>query len=176
MESSKEALSLLLPYLIPITIALALAMVLVAVIRRVNRRIIARRPQQEREIRLVSGIIRNLALVIIFLTLLEAVNVPLGNLWTAVSTVIALVAIGFFAVWSVLSHMTASVVLFFQRPFRPGDNLQLADDNYTGEVLKTGLFYTVVRDSDGGLSQIPNNLLFQRRFRVTKPVTPDSLD
>lgn len=176
MQSSKEALDVMLPYLIPVLIALALATVLMAVIRRVSGRIVRRRPQQEKEIRLVSGMIRNLALVVIFLALLEAVNVPLGNLWTAVSTVIALVAIGFFAVWSVLSHMTAAVVLFFQRPFRPGDMLQLADDNYTGEVLKTGLFYTTVRDSDDGLSQIPNNILFQRRFRVTKSTKPDTLD
>jgi small-conductance mechanosensitive channel len=176
MQSSTEALNTALPYLLPILIALAVAMVLLAIIGRVRGKIISKRPQHEKEIRLVSGIIRNLALVIILLTLLEAVNVPLGNLWTAVSTVIALVAIGFFAVWSVLSHMTAAVVLFFQRPFRPGDNLQLADDNYIGEVVKTGLFYTVVRDSDGGLSQIPNNILFQRRFRVTKPTAPDSLD
>lgn len=176
MEYNLDALRDFLPVLIPVAIALVVALAVVAVIRRIQGRIVARRPQQEKEICLVTAIIRNLLLVIIFLTLLEAVNVPLGNLWTAVSTVIALVAIGFFAVWSVLSHMTAAVVLFFQRPFRPGDNLQLADDNYEGQVIRTGLFYTLVRDAEGGHSQIPNNILFQRRFRVTKPSVSDSLD
>jgi len=72
-------------------------------------------------------------------------------------------------VWSILSHMTAAVVILLQRPFRTGDRLQLADDEYVGRVVNTGLFYTMVEDDEGGHSMIPNNLLFQRRFRINPP-------
>lgn len=169
MQNSLEPLLELLPVLLPLLIALTLALLLVAIVNRVRGRVIRKRPQHEREIRLVAGVLRNIVLLILFLGMLEAINVPLGNLWTAISTVIALVAIGFFAVWSVLSHMTASVILFFQRPFRQGQHLQLGDEDYIGRVVKIGLFYTIVEDEEGGRSLIPNNLLFQKRFRVTTP-------
>jgi len=174
MENSLEPFKELLPILVPLGIALLLALVISAIFRRVSGRVIQKRPQQTREIRLVANILRNVILLVVFLGLLEAINVPLGNLWTAVSTIIALVAIGFFAVWSVLSHMTASVILFFQRPFRQGQNLQLGDEEYVGRVIKTGLFYTVVEDKEGGRSMIPNNILFQKRFRVTSPAGGES--
>ena len=167
MEYSAEMIQVLAPYLIPLAIALVVVSLLIGINRRVRGRIIARRPQHRREVNLVANIVQWTLLVIILMTLLEALNVPLGNVWTAISTVIALVAIGFFAVWSLLSHMTAAVVLFFQRPFREGEYLQFADENYFGRVVKTGLFYTIVEDTDGGRSQIPNNLLFQKRFRVS---------
>ena len=167
MLNNAEQLKDMVPVLLPIVVALVVVTLVLSLIRRVRRQIIAKRPQHVREIHLLSNIVLWSAMVIILLTLLEALEVPLGNVWTAVSTMMALVAIGFVAVWSILSHMTASLVLFFQRPFRPGEYLQLADDAYSGKVTKTGLFYTVVEDADGGRSQIPNNILFQRRFRVT---------
>jgi len=169
MEDSLKPLMELIPVLLPLAVALVAALVIVALSRRLRGRITRKRPQQEREIRLVVAVLRNLILLIVFLGLLEAINVPLGNLWTAISTIIALVAIGFFAVWSVLSHMTAAVILFLQRPFRQGQQLQLGDEDYAGIVVKVGLFYTVVEDSERGRSLIPNNLLFQKRFRVTSP-------
>lgn len=167
MDYSADMIRDLAPYIIPLAVALVVVTLVIGVNRRVRGRIIARRPQHRREVTLVANIIQWTLLVIILMTMLEALNVPLGNVWTAISTVIALVAIGFFAVWSLLSHMTASVVLFFQRPFRVGEFIQFADEDYCGRVVKTGLFYTLVEDTDGGRSQIPNNLLFQKRFRVS---------
>ena len=169
MLQNQEQLKELIPILLPLAVALLVMLVVMAVIRRIRNRLVGLRPQHQREIRLTSKVITFAALVVIVMATLESLNVPLGNIWTAVSTVLALVAIGFVAVWSILSHMTASVVILLQRPFRSGDNLQLADDEYVGTVLKTGLFYTHVQDSEGGVSLIPNNILFQRRFRITPP-------
>ena len=172
MLQNQEQLKELIPILLPLAVALLVLVVVMAVIRRIRNRLVGLRPQHQREIRLTSKAITFAVFVVIVMATLESLNVPLGNVWTAVSTVLALVAIGFVAVWSILSHMTASVVILLQRPFRTGDYLQLADDEYSGRVTKTGLFYTEVEDSDGGRSLIPNNLLFQRRFRITpeKPV------
>lgn len=167
MSETMEAMNEWLPALIPLVLALVAISLVFGLFRRLRQRLTGKRPQHEREIRLVTRLLSNLVAVIIVLVLLEVLNVPLGNVWTAVSTVIALVAIGFFAVWSILSHLTAAVVLMLQRPFRPGDMLQFGDEEYRGKVIQTGAFFTRVEDADGGHSQIPNNLLFQKRFRVT---------
>ncbi|HKJ91161.1 MAG TPA: mechanosensitive ion channel family protein [Oceanipulchritudo sp.] len=165
---------MVIPILIPFAIALVALGILYSLTRRVRGRLIMLRPRHNREIRIVSNLILGTATFIILMAFLEAVNVPLGNVWTAISTLLALVAIGFFAVWSILSHMTAAVVLFLQRPFRIGDYLQFGDETYSGKVVRTGLFFTQVEDSGGGRSQIPNNLLFQRRFRVTEEKPDES--
>ena len=159
---------MVIPILIPLAVTLVALGILNSLTRRVRRRLTVLRPRHNREIRIVSNLILGIATFIILMAFLEAVNVPLGNVWTAISTLLALVAIGFFAVWSILSHMTAAVVLFLQRPFRIGDYLQFADETYSGKVVRTGLFFTQLEDADGGRSQIPNNLLFQRRFRVSE--------
>jgi small-conductance mechanosensitive channel len=173
MSLDIEFLKQLVPVAIPILVGLLALAIVVSSVGRVRHRVTRKRPQYVREIRMVSNLILGLLAFMVIMGTLEALNVPLGNVWTAISTVLALVAIGFFAVWSILSHMTAAVVLFFQRPFRTGDYLQFGDEAYAGRVVNTGLFFTTVEDADGGRSQIPNNLLFQRRFRVTaeKPQT-----
>lgn len=165
---------MVIPILIPFAITLVALGILYSLTRRVRGRLTVLRPRHNREIRIVSNLILGTATFIILMAFLEAVNVPLGNVWTAISTLLALVAIGFFAVWSILSHMTAAVVLFLQRPFRIGDYLQFGDETYSGKVVRTGLFFTEVEDSAGGRSQIPNNLLFQRRFRVTEEKPEES--
>lgn len=168
MTINQETLDTVFPILIPLAVTLVALGILYSLTRRVRGRLTVLRPRHNREIRIVSNLILGIATFIILMGFLEAVNVPLGNVWTAISTLLALVAIGFFAVWSILSHMTAAVVLFLQRPFRIGDYLQFADEAYSGKVVRTGLFFTQLEDADGGRSQIPNNLLFQRRFRVTE--------
>jgi len=174
MLQNQEQIKELLPVMLPIAVALLVLVLVMAVIRRIRSRLISLRPQHQREIRMTFKVVTFTAFVIIVMATLESLNVPLGNVWTAVSTVLALVAIGFVAVWSILSHMTASLVILLQRPFRTGDNLQLGDEEYVGQVIKTGLFYTHVRDSEGGVSLIPNNILFQKRFRVTRSGTPET--
>lgn len=169
-----EQIQRLLPFVVPLGLGLLLFLLSYAITHRVRNRICARRPQYQKEVFLGSKVVLGLASFIILMATLEAVNIPLGNVWTAISTVLALVAIGFFAVWSILSHMTAAVVLFFQRPFRRGDFLQFGDEDYAGKVLRTGLFFTEVEDPEGGRSAIPNNLLFQRRFRITSDGTKKS--
>jgi small-conductance mechanosensitive channel len=166
MEYNTELLKEMIPWLVPVVVALIAIGLVMRLIGRVRNRMTRLRPQDARAIGHLANALLGLLVAVIMLTLLEVLEVPLGNVWTAVSTVLALVAIGFFAVWSVLSHLTAALVLFFQRPFRIGDTLQLADDDYRGDVVKKGMFFTTVRDADGGHSHIPNNLLFQRRFRV----------
>ncbi|MFO7724388.1 MAG: mechanosensitive ion channel family protein [Oceanipulchritudo sp.] len=174
MTISQETFETLIPIVLPLVIALVALALLYSLTRRVRGRLMTLRPRHNREIRIVSNLVLGVATFIILMAFLEAVNVPLGNVWTAISTLVALVAIGFFAVWSILSHMTAAVVLFLQRPFRVGDYLQFGDEAYSGKVVGMGLFFTQVEDAGGGRSQIPNNLLFQRRFRITEEKPEES--
>ena len=89
----------------------------------------------------------------------------LQDVWSLVSTVLALVAIGFVAVWSVMSNVLCSLILILARPFQVGDTIVLPAQELEGKVVNFNLLFTVLKDDDGDLIQIPNNTFFQVAIR-----------
>jgi small-conductance mechanosensitive channel len=93
----------------------------------------------------------------------SAYEANLSNLWTMIGGVAALIAVGFVAVWSVLSNLSCTVLILFFRPFEVGDEIEFTDPaGLTGKVVNLNFAYTTLRGDDGRLVQIPNNLFFQR--------------
>jgi small-conductance mechanosensitive channel len=110
------------------------------------------------------------------LILMQVVGV-FGSAWALISAGLAAVAIGFVAVWSILSNATAAVLILTFRPFRLGDTIELVEPNGTGIggcVEDINLMYTTlsVRSSQAGQVElpeyiyIPNNLFFQKILRT----------
>jgi small-conductance mechanosensitive channel len=85
----------------------------------------------------------------------------LQNVWTLLCTVLALVALGFVAVWSILSNLLCSVILMIAGPFQVGDRIKLPSHDLEGKVVNFNLLYTTLRGQDDTLIQIPNNIFFQ---------------
>lgn len=78
----------------------------------------------------------------------------------------ALVAIGVVAVWSILSHMTATALLILFRPFSIHDWINFPGEEVGGRVIDLNLFYTLLNNDEAGEHFIvPNNLFFQKTFR-----------
>jgi small-conductance mechanosensitive channel len=86
----------------------------------------------------------------------------LQSVVAAVTGVFALLAIGFVAVWSVLSNTLCSFILMIIRPYRIGDTLSFPPDDLSGRVVNFNLIFTTLETPDGALLQVPNNMLFQR--------------
>lgn len=86
---------------------------------------------------------------------------------------LSLIAIGFVAMWSILSHMLASVLIVIFRPFEVGDRVEiLGDDEIIGEVTDLNPVYTTLRAADGGTLQVPNNVFFQKALKRHAPSAP----
>lgn len=86
----------------------------------------------------------------------------LGGVWGVVSTVMAMVAIGFVAVWSVLSNILCTFLILLFRPYAIGDDIEFAGDPVRGRVVNLNFFYTTLVNEEGFYLQIPNNLFFQK--------------
>lgn len=86
----------------------------------------------------------------------------LGGLWTVVSTTLAMVAIGFVAVWSVLSNISCTLMILLFRPFSIGDRLEFPGEDIRGEAIDLNFLYTTLETTDGYRMQVPNNLFFQK--------------
>lgn len=92
----------------------------------------------------------------------DAYGADLNGLWTMLSATLALVALGFVAVWSVLSNISCTVLILFFRPYEIGDDVEFVDPVVKGTVVSLNFGYTTLRDETGMLVQIPNNLFFQK--------------
>lgn len=109
---------------------------------------------------------------------LERFGVSAAVLWTAFSGFVAVAAVAFFAIWSVLSNLLCAVLILTVGPFRVGDLVELVESFdkpiVKGRVIDINLLYTTLEESgDDGTAavvQVPNSLFFQkvvRRWRGT---------
>lgn len=109
---------------------------------------------------------------------LERFGVSAAVLWTAFSGFVAVAAVAFFAIWSVLSNLLCAVLILTVGPFRVGDLVELVESSdkpiVKGRVVDINLLYTTLEEGgDDGIAavvQVPNSLFFQkvvRRWRGT---------
>lgn len=78
----------------------------------------------------------------------------------------AVIGVGFLAVWTMVSNVTASIFITIWRPFHLGETIELLPENLKGRVIDRNMMFTAVRDETGCVLQIPNNLFFQKMFKV----------
>ena len=80
------------------------------------------------------------------------------------SSLFAIIGVAMFAQWSILSNITASIIIFFTFPARVGDKIKIVDgdNSIEGTIKEITLFQVELRDGDGNLVMYPNNLLIQR--------------
>jgi small-conductance mechanosensitive channel len=101
------------------------------------------------------------------LLVLNLWGISVSGVWTLLASAIAVIGVGFLAVWTMVSNVTASFFISLWRPFRLGQTVEILPEALKGRVIDRNLMFTVLRDEDGNLLQVPNNLFFQKMFRVS---------
>lgn len=121
----------------------------------------------------LRGAVRWLIMGSAFMLVLERLGVSAQVLWTALTGFIAVAAVAFFAIWSVLSNLFCALLIFTLNPFRIGECVEVLETadkpGVRGRVLAINLFYTTLEDLTGDAPgtwvQIPNSLFFQKAVR-----------
>lgn len=108
-----------------------------------------------RLVRMLHGVLLVLALALIW-------GVNLRYVWVSVTSLLAMIAIAFFAVWSLVGNILAGVILYFTVPFHVNDTIEIIPDGVRGKVLAIETFYTILEDENGGRISVPNSLFFQK--------------
>ena len=109
--------------------------------------------------------IRYAVLVVAGSLILKRFGYNVDTLLAVIGTVLGLVAIGFVAVWSVLSNFLCTFVLILFKPFSVGDELEIPGDAVAGKVVDLTLIFTTLRNPAGEYIQVPNNMFFQKIFK-----------
>ena len=120
-------------------------------------------------------------LVIYFfaLTLLSIIwGVNLKDFAVFIASILAVLGVGFVAQWSILSNITASVILFFSHPLRLGDRIRVLDKDFdwTGVVMDISAFYLFMRTDDGRNVTLPTNLVMQKGIEILDKTIEEVLD
>lgn len=83
-----------------------------------------------------------------------------------ISTIAAMIIIGFVAVWSILGNILAALVLMIWKPFRIGDEITILPEEITGKAMEINLFFTKIETEDGNVISIPNTQIMQKFIKV----------
>ncbi|MCU1717997.1 mechanosensitive ion channel family protein [Pseudomonas sp. 5P_3.1_Bac2] len=157
-----------------VALIICLAWLAQRILTRAISRLAQRYPQLPAELMMpVRGLLRWLILGSAFMMVLERLGVSAQVLWTAVTGFVAVAAVAFFAIWSVLSNMFCALLIFVLSPFRIGEHVEVLESadkpGVRGKVVAINLFYTTLEDASGdapgALLQIPNSLFFQKAVR-----------
>jgi small-conductance mechanosensitive channel len=104
--------------------------------------------------------------ILLVIALILIWGVPFQDIGVVLSSVFAVIGVALFASWSILSNITAGVILFFTFPFKIGDKIRILDKDLH-EPLECVIediraFYLYLRTSNGELVTYPNNLFLQK--------------
>lgn len=111
--------------------------------------------------------IKKLVSWLIFLVFVSVIGmvweISFQGLSLYIASIFTVVGVALFANWSILSNMTASVILFFFFPYRIGQQIKIVDgdNSVEGEIIDITLFYVIIK-SEKTICSYPNNLLIQK--------------
>lgn len=109
---------------------------------------------------------------------LEALGMPMKSFWAGMLSVLLVVAVAFFAMWSVLSNILCALLLLTFSRARIGDIVELRDTKQDevgirGRIIDINLFYVTLRElkvdpavgPEPAITQVPCHLFFYRVIR-----------
>lgn len=101
---------------------------------------------------------------IVLATLVLIWGVDFKEIGLILSSVFAVLGVALFATWSILSNVTAGVILFLSFPYKIGDRIRILDKDFPEEaiILDIKAFTMNLIKDNGELLTYPNNLLLQK--------------
>lgn len=102
-------------------------------------------------------------------------SVNLQEIGLLLSSVFAVIGVALFAQWSILSNITAGVILFFSFPYKIGDRIRIQDKDFPEEAIIEDIraFHLLLRTQSNELLTYPNNLILQKGVILVQKLEDD---
>lgn len=110
----------------------------------------------------------NLILILITVTFVLIVwGVNQSELAFFIGSVLTVIGIALFAQWSILSNITAGIILFFNHSVKLDDTISVIDKDFqiVGRVSDISLFFVIIKTKEGEKVSIPNNVFIQKMIK-----------
>jgi small-conductance mechanosensitive channel len=111
----------------------------------------------------------NLILFIVICIIIIAIwSVKQENILILASSLLTVLGVALFAEMSILSNITACIILFFQHPLKVGDTLIITHDGkeIEGELIDITYFFVFIKTTNMGTFTVPNAMLLKNSFMV----------
>lgn len=118
----------------------------------------------EARIRLIRRYVTVTLVLIAFLIESFVFGTNLEKIAIIFSSVFAVLGVGLFAIWSILSNVTSGIIMFFNFPYKVGDKIEIHDKDFpiTAVIEDIRAFQLHLRIENGNLVTYPNNLMLQK--------------
>lgn len=116
----------------------------------------------------IKKVISTVLLLICMVLILLIWGVNQSDLAVFVGSLLTIVGVAFFAQWSLLSNITAAIIIFFNHPIRLNDSiviLEAKDYTVEGRIIDIGLFFITLETLSGEELTLPNNLFIQKSIK-----------
>ena len=144
--------------------AIILAYISTRLFKRLLAKVASRKNVMPKRVYYIEKVFEVFFVLTLMIILAFVWSVDIKGISVFASSVFAIIGVAMFAQWSILSNVTASIIIFFTFPARVGDRVRIVDgdDSIEGTVTEIALFQTELRNSDGDTVLYPNNLLLQK--------------
>jgi len=91
-------------------------------------------------------------------------NINKEGLVVFITSIITVMGVAFFAQWSILSNITASLILFFNHPMKIGETIWILDKEYDieGELMDISFFFMYIKTKEDHLITIPTSVVLSK--------------
>lgn len=142
---------------------------LVMMTKKITKSYVIRNAIEPHRRKIILNLFYILYYVISFFLILLILGIEMKQIGVFASSILAVLGVGFFAQWSILSNLTASVILFFYHPMRIGDTIKIMDKEYdlTGVVKNITGFYVLLHIPEGNRRiTIPNTVILYKSIEL----------
>lgn len=118
--------------------------------------------------KVIIKIIDLLSILVAAILIIATLGIDRKDLVVFITSGLTILGIGFFAQWSILSNISASLILFFNHPIKLGDRIRILDKDYpvVGKVSDITFFFIHIKTDEGLLITVPNNLALQKSVQI----------
>jgi small-conductance mechanosensitive channel len=132
-------------------------------------RTIKKKLVQETRSKVIKKTISFIIILVCLTILLVIWGVKQSDLAVFVGSVLTVIGVAMFAQWSILSNITASIVLFFNHGVKIGDTIAIMEGKeyeIQGKILDISLFFITLETlTTSEEITLPNNIFLQKTIR-----------
>jgi small-conductance mechanosensitive channel len=121
----------------------------------------------------------NLLLSIVAIVFISAIwGVKQSQMAVFISSVMAVLGIAFVAQWSLLSNITAGLILFFNHPLKIGDHIKIIEKDFIieGIINDITFFFVHIKTENKEKISIANNIFLQKNISIVLHKDENTLD
>ncbi|MFY0630879.1 MAG: mechanosensitive ion channel [Flavobacteriaceae bacterium] len=145
-------------------------LILMAITKKITKKVSLVKNLEPNRKKVVLNVFYFLYYIVFITAVIIILGIDLQEVSIFISSILAILGIALFAQWSLLSNLTASIIIFFYHPLKIGDRVKILDKefDFTGEVIDITGFYTMIKTDEDQEISIPNSLVLQKGIKFFK--------